>query len=477
LVFDDSNSVLKGYKSTITSSHLNHNNPYPTGNRFKPLRESPQNEIHVYIDEYQTLEDGTIAIPVDGMNRVDVYDYQVGATVASYVFTVIGILGGLFLIIMIIALLSKSSCPFVYAYDGENYRFYGEMFGGAISQNMQRDDYMPIPGLKAQNDLFKMKITNELKERQYTDVAELLFFEHPKGVSILFDKNGTYHTIKDARKPLTALSDRGNNLMRWVSEKDSMTYDFQDESKENLDFSAINLNFSKPRNADNAKLVLTLKNSLWMDYIFGKFIEQFGEGYAAFAEKQKTVPADRKRQWSADQGMLMAVKVKTRSGWKVIDHLNMVGPLAQRDIVVPLDLKEIKEEILEVRLECGYHFWEIDYAAIDYSKDLQLEQKTIKPSEATDENGSSVLSSLMESDNNYLSQLNVGCEAFINYKVPVLKDPKNDFSVLFHTRGYYEYIRDFTGKPNVEELKKFRKKGYFTHFAKQQFTQFTAGIQ
>lgn len=477
LVFDDANQVLKGYKATIATAHRNHETPEPKGNRFKPRLESPDNEIHVYIDEYETLEDGSIAIPVSGMNRVDVYDYQVGATIASYVFTTLGILTGLYLIVMIIVLLTKSSCPFVYAFDGENYRFYGEMFGGAISQNMQRDDYMPIPGLTAQNDLFKLKITNELKERQYTDIAELMYFEHPKGVSVLFDKTGKYHTVKDARIPLLARSDNGNDLMRWIGKKDSLTYDFQDESKENADFSAINLNFSKPKNADNAKLILTLKNSLWMDYIFGKFIEQFGEGYAAFAEKQKSVPAEKKTQWSIDQGMIMTVKIKTRSGWKVIDHLNMVGPLAQRDILIPIDLKGMKEEILEVRLDCGYHFWELDYAAIDYSKDLQLEQKTIKPAEATDEYGTNVLASLLETDNNYLSQLNVGCEALINYKVPALKDPKNDFSVLFHTRGYYEYIRDFTGKPNVEELKKFRKKGYFTHFAKQNFSQFTTSIQ
>lgn len=87
----------------------------------------------------------------------------------------------------IIFLLTKSSCPFVYTLDGADYNFRGEIYGGAIAPNLERDDYMPLPGFAAVDSVFKLKITNELKERQYTDVAELLMVEHSENITVLMD--------------------------------------------------------------------------------------------------------------------------------------------------------------------------------------------------------------------------------------------------------------------------------------------------
>jgi hypothetical protein len=39
-------------------------------------------------------------------------------------------------------------------------------------------------------------------------------------------------------------------------------------------------------------------------------------------------------------------------------------------------------------------------------------------------------------------------------------------SFFLHTRGYYELIRDFEGFPNLVELKKFKKNGYFSDFSR-----------
>ena len=50
-------------------------------------------------------------------------------------------------------------------------------------------------------------------------------------------------------------------------------------------------------------------------------------------------------------------------------------------------------------------------------------------------------------------------------------ETQNTTTLFLHTRGYYEYIRDYNGKPNVSELKKFRLPGTFSHFAKKRFLQ------
>ncbi|MFN6015206.1 MAG: hypothetical protein ACK47F_11000 [Flavobacteriales bacterium] len=476
LKFDQENQRLTGFKRSIPVEHQGHDQPQAAGNRFKPRLESPTNEIHIYITDYRTLEDGTISIPVESIKRVDIYDYQVGATIASYVFTTIGILAGLYLIVLIIVLLTKSSCPFVYTFDGDMYRFQGEMFGGAISENMQRDDYMPLPGFSQYEGQFRIKITNELKERQYTDVAELYYFEHMPGIQILFDQKGSLYTVRNPEVPIRARTDEGTDLLDMVTKKDSLTYDFRGESSEANDLGAVQMSFSKPDKTKTAKLLLTLKNSLWLDYIYGKFIEQFGEKYEVFAEKQKNVPAEKKRQWMIDQSMLLSVKVRTKIGWKQVDNLNVIGPLAQRDVIVPIDLDGLDEEVLEIRLESGYHFWEIDYAAIDFSENENVSQAIIKANTASDENDIDIVQALLNSDGNFLSQLNVGNEAYISFAAPKLKNKAKEFSVILHTKGYYEYIREFKGKPNIEELKSFRKKGAFPKFAKSKFVEISPAL-
>lgn len=473
LTIDQDSMKITGVLSQVSLEHSNHNLPKPRANRYKPRYESPENEIHIYVDEYQTDANGLTTIPFSSISRIDVYSKDMGTTGITYMFTIMGGVAFTLGIFYIILLLTKSSCPFVYIKNGETYTFYGEIYGGAISQNMERDDFMPLPKFESVDGSFDLKITNELKERQYTDVAELFVVEHANDTKVLLDKNGKLHTFTNLKAPVLATTDLGSDLLKLIEKEDSVNYYFLDETKENADFSSLKLTFERPSEAVNAKLLLNVKNTLWLDFAYGKFIEQFGNKYDEFFKQQDAMPAYKKRQWTIDQGMLLEVKIKKGDNWVTIDEVNMVGPLAQREIVIPFELFESDQDKLEIKLECGYHFWEIDYAAIDYSSNIPLDLTKIKTSVAKDQNGIDVASSLALTDKKYLSQLNMGDEAYLAFKAPEKVIPTNKQSVFLHTRGYYEYIRDFKGKPNISELKKFKEKGSFTHFSKENLLQLT----
>ena len=96
-------------------------------------------------------------------------------------------MGAIFLFI----LLTKDSCPFIYAYNGKSYEFIGEIYSGAIHPPLERHDYLPIPNLEPVENEYKVKITNEIKESAHK--YDRIGFPHPDN-EVLVDKYGNTHT-------------------------------------------------------------------------------------------------------------------------------------------------------------------------------------------------------------------------------------------------------------------------------------------
>ena len=76
------------------------------------------NVVHLYISEHQELGAEQVRIPLAAVQRLDLVEKDTGRTTASYLLVGLGVAAGVFVVVGIIALLLKSSCPFVYAYDG-----------------------------------------------------------------------------------------------------------------------------------------------------------------------------------------------------------------------------------------------------------------------------------------------------------------------------------------------------------------------
>lgn len=469
LKIDADKNEITGTKQLIGSEHQLVQNVTLSGNRYQPGLNPRQEELHLSIKKHEVISEteSQVKILIGDIGKVEVYNRQTGALILQYVGGAVVFVGVAF----IIFLLTKSSCPFVYTLDGTDYNFRGEIYGGAIAPNLERDDYMPLPGFAAEDGVFKLKITNELKERQYTDVAELLMVEHPEDIEVLMDSYGNPYSLEHPIAPSSATTNSGNDYLTEIQTQDEIAFQFFDETAENDDFSSIDLNFNCTAPTNQMKLVLHLKNTVWLDHMFERFGAMMGDEYDQITSSQNRTPAKQKIQWSKNEGVMLAVKLKTADGWKTIDHINTVGPLAARSIIVPIDKSCAAGDEITVRLEAGYHFWEVDYAAMDFTSNESLEIKRLPLRDAVDENNANVLPSIANRDGNYLEQTYIGAEAILTFDgLPALQSKKTA-SLFLHTRGYYEYIRDYTGKPDIAELKKFRSTGTFAHFAKTQFTQ------
>ena len=434
--------------------------------RYKKFEENILNEIHIYLKAGSNqLEFGTALIPLSDIEAIWIVEKDQLKTVASYTFGTFGVLLGVVAIFAIIVALTKSSCPYVYAYDGEAFIFEGEIFGGAIASNLQRDDYMPLPSLQPSNETYRIRISNELKERQYTDLAQLVVVEHKSEQKVLLDKEGKPHLVHEVNKPTEAVSYSGENLLPSLIDKDKDIFFFNDEDHSQ---NGIVMKFTKPENAEIGKLVLNGKNTLWFDYQFGEFLSMFGGFHDEYMDRQSQIPKTKREQRVIDNDFPLSIYVKKKGAWNLVDYLYTVGPLASRDFVIPIDLSEIKEDQVEIMVETGFMFWELDFAGMDFTVDEELTVDYLKPVIALGTGSKDWTTALSVADHQYMAQEHVGEVTEIVYRA--IRPQKNHKQTYFlHTSGYYELIRDFQGLPKLVELNKFKKNGYFSEFSRAKY--------
>jgi hypothetical protein len=107
------------------------------------------NEVHLYVEELVDLGDNKVSIPAASISKVEIYDKDTATTTGSWVLGALWAWPQAFILILaILALIFKESCPFIYTHNGENYQFAGEIFSGAIQPGLERHDYLVLPELK-----------------------------------------------------------------------------------------------------------------------------------------------------------------------------------------------------------------------------------------------------------------------------------------------------------------------------------------
>ena len=87
----------------------------------------------------------------------------------------------------------------------------GKLFGGAIYPTLERDDYLSLPdsALQPVAGEYHLRLTNELHERQFTDVVSLWTIDAPIGQRVLSDATGRLWVVGPGTAPLTARTPAG----------------------------------------------------------------------------------------------------------------------------------------------------------------------------------------------------------------------------------------------------------------------------
>ncbi len=455
---------LKGRLKPLTPEHKE--NLYVTkkaGIRYKKKSEANViNEVHIHVpDNTYSLFATSVSFPLTDIQKVQVYSKDGGTTAASWVLPPVITIGAL------VGLAAASSCPFLYTYDGNYYNLQGELFSGATYASLERHDYMPLINFSPVDGYYQLKIANELEEIQYTNLCELLLIHHPSNSNVLIDKNGNIQTITQAQPPRIATSIGNNEVTYAVQEKDNFRYAFDDYSNKNA-VNGIILTFINNEQAKSGKLTIRAKNSVWADYAYGNFTRLFGTYYNTWDANQKELSTAAMKKNALDQDVPLSVYLETTNGWKYVDYFDVVGPLTYKEMALPIDISEVKGKPVRIKLETGFMFWELDYAAMDFTANLDVQRIVVPMVSAIDEDGMDIRNQILNDDKKYLIQPDIGNEVILKFKAKAFNIPKkqnNQVSLIFHSKGYYERIRKYDNQPEWLTLIYYKHNHAFSKYS------------
>jgi hypothetical protein len=424
--------------------------------------------INIYVDKLSFNDSGTAYFTVSSISECEIYKKNSGKTAGVVLGTFFGVIGGICLVVLIIDALT--SCPFVYAFDGNAYQFVGEIYGGAVYPSLERDDFLAMPKYEhGPGSNYKIKIANMLREVQYINQADMLILTHDSTVQALIDKYGDVQTITSPILPYEATDSKGNDCLGKITVKDQVTHNFS----EDLDttgitnyLNSLELTFRSNSNPENAKIYISGKNSIWGDQVIRQFFDLFGSKYQKWVRQEGDKPAGIHLEWMLQQGLPLQVYVMKDREWQLADYFNMVGALGYRDMVLPLDLENAwsaensgntTEYTLRVKLVSGFKFWELDYAAIDLSQNARVGKISLSPDKAVNQDGKNVGNLLASDDDRYLVQKETGDEVTLDFTMPGSLDPS--YTIYLHSKGYYKQAGKNNNEPDISLLETFREPG------------------
>ena len=131
-----------------------------------------------------------------------------------------------------------SSCPYLYAWNGERFEFVTDFLGGGEMGHLEEPgrynkpdatEYVRIRGeqLKERNGRYELRVTNELEEAVFADRFQLIAVDHPQSVEVYPNEGLTdpprpfkLYASQNARPPLTAVDDQGNDVLSRIARMD-----------------------------------------------------------------------------------------------------------------------------------------------------------------------------------------------------------------------------------------------------------------
>lgn len=353
---------------------------------------------------------------------------------------VVGIVAGVLAVVAGIALLTKESCPFIYSWDGQQWVFDAEPYGGATTKGLERADFSELESLVAVDGEYRLRITNEVNESQYTNLLELWAVHHPSGTRVVADEFGTLYTVRQPVSATSAVDASGKDLRPWLAATDHRVWEHDAVRTSTGDLRQdLILTFPRPEGATEANLIANVATGAWGSHMIRELYEMRGTGLEAFYEAVDTSPQAQRELflWNLREELFtLQIRVEEPTGWEVRGLLPGGGPFISEDRVVPLDISRVEGDEVRIRIRPPVGFWGLNSFQMDFGVDEPLQVEKLALTLARTSEGEDVLPSLRAVDDEYYAMPEPGNWAELTF--PAVDPPEGmEQTFILSTQGYY----------------------------------------
>lgn len=406
----------------------------------------PLKSLHLYSS--RSLEPGYVKIPLNDIALAKVHENAPGASIlASGCLGGVSVVGG-FAIFVAIA----CNCPYVESIAPNGTKsFQGSLFPGAMYKMLERNDYLMLNGIKAnEGESIEFKVFNNLQEVQQIDKVNLIEVRHNKDF-LGMDQRSKLIAFNKGIAPFQAKSNGGANLLKKIINKDELRYEFDDAGDADT-LNSIELTFNISSLNDNSQLIISGRQSKQLEKTAEYFFQQFGKSFSKYTNHKNKGNAKKYADKSIEQGISMNVYVKINNSWKYVGSYANIGTVADRISTLPINLKGLKGNV-SIKLESAHKFWTLDQVFLTSDWTSELETIQLPLISAINQDGKDVSRIIMKTDKNYVTNKDSGTYVNLKYSVP----SKITGTLVLQSSGYYNHNRHYDTKPNLAVLRNLNK--------------------
>ncbi len=302
---------------------------------------------------------------------------------------------------------------------------------------MQRDDLLPVP-LTGESAL-RCVFVNEAPETQYTDLLELVVVDHPAGTRAVATVEQTPMLVRDARPPVEATDVAGAIVTDALAREDGTVWQtdwnrlIQDATAPTTE--TITATFDRPANAGAPVLELVLSNTPWLEFTLSRFFALTGNDFESTMTQWNSAGAGPwVHQWLDREGVSLSVEQRRHGRWEPVAVVPPVGPVALRRVAIPLNATD--DGTVEVRVNGGTGFWQIDQMALSTRAADEARVQRIAPVRAASPDGTDELALVESRDGKVQVLEHPGDRLEFDFEIPAASAGTERSAFLF-ANGYY----------------------------------------
>jgi hypothetical protein len=337
-----------------------------------------------------TLYEGSVAIPIDQIARVEAW--RVSGPKTALLVVGVGAAAVLVAAAIYLTTYETTNCPRIHSWDGTAWRLDSGTYAGAIMQALARTDVDNLDFAKGQGGNLRLRVTGVPNETEHVDAIRLLVVDHDPQCTIAPDAAGTLHALGSLTQPIAARDFRRRDILRLVRANDDLSWESvptgRDTARAEDIRDGLEIEFPRATGATEARLVVDGGYTTWESYLMSEYIQLHGRDTGVWYRALAADPAQaRGFEDAMAREMFLEVSVWDGTHWRRQGSVPGAGPELSKRQVVQLDLSGVQGDTVRVRLEAAPSLWLIGRVAIDFGPERAFVAKEVGLSDARDSRG------------------------------------------------------------------------------------------